>query len=185
MKQVRHGRMRQRAYQKILGSTKIWVKKRSKKFGQNRVSNSWYIWWGLFLLLFLLLDRGNKQSKLQVLRLKTEVWQQNSQQNRQHNRQHNHQLVLILRLSLRHEVPVSQVWSETRMLCVRSSTHQMVTTPSTHLYLCCLASNTVQSIISHWATGTWDKVQDCNFLSLSFKLRLDFSESQCWNRVRD
>ena len=40
LKQARHGRMRQRAYQKILGSTKIWVKKRSKKFGQNRVSNS-------------------------------------------------------------------------------------------------------------------------------------------------
>ena len=40
LQQARHGRMRQRAYQKILGLTKIWVKKRSKKFGQNRVSNS-------------------------------------------------------------------------------------------------------------------------------------------------
>ena len=32
--------MRQRAYQKIFGLTKIWVKKKSKNFGQNRVSNS-------------------------------------------------------------------------------------------------------------------------------------------------
>ena len=40
IKEARHGRMRQRAYQKIFGSTKTWFKKSTKKFGQNRVSNS-------------------------------------------------------------------------------------------------------------------------------------------------
>ena len=49
------------------------------KFGQNRVSNSWDIWWGVLLLVLLVLlvvvVTGVKQSQLQVLRLKTEVWQ--------------------------------------------------------------------------------------------------------------
>ena len=47
------------------------------KFGQNRVSNSGDIWWGvvvdLVLLVVLVIVTGIKQSQFQVLRLKSEV----------------------------------------------------------------------------------------------------------------
>ena len=41
------------------------------EFGQNRVGNSWDIWW----VVVVVVVTGVKQSQLQVIRLKTEVWQ--------------------------------------------------------------------------------------------------------------
>ena len=62
---------------------------------------------------------------------------------------------------------------------IRRTTHQMVTHPSTNLYLCCLTSNSLHTIIlplSYW-------YYECKSISLSFQKLINKTKNQADSSV--